>query len=98
MNRQTRSKANRRHRFNDPVRDQNFSLVQAAISAIFEHSTLTPNLRRITIDVQSGTWTAIALVTGKMDEANSNDGTTVSRKNKQTGSHKIRFAFEADSK
>lgn len=89
MNRPTRSKANRRHRFTDPVCDKNFALVQEAISAIFEHSALTPNLRRITIDVQSGTWTATALVTGKMNEANSKDGTTVSRKNKQTGSHKI---------
>jgi hypothetical protein len=93
MNKPTRSRPYRTSKFEGPVSEKKLRFARNAISAIFENSEIIPSLRKITIDLQTGTWTATAILTDKLGKVEPKQSEASSLE-AQKASHSIRFEFE----
>ena len=95
MNKPTRSRPCRTSKLDDPTSEKKLRFARDAISAIFENSEIIPSLRKITIDLQAGTWTATAILTDKLGKAEPKQS-EASNAEGQKASHSIRFEFQAN--
>ena len=77
--------------------DRNFRLVQQAIATIFKQSDIAAYLRKITVDVRNGNWSASVVMKGEPNDAASAKEAATRRNKQQKGSQTIRIEFQSDS-
>jgi hypothetical protein len=77
--------------------DRNLRLVRQAVATIFKNPEIGSIIRKITIDVKNGTWSATVLVNGKAIEDDRKEKAAPVKTKSQNGSAKMRFEFQANS-
>jgi hypothetical protein len=80
-----------------PLCEKNFKIVQRAIATIFGHLQTGTDLKKITMDIRKGTWTATVIVTGELDNViRGREKAEPTTSTAQKTSGRIRFVFHTE--